>query len=214
MRPKLLDLFCGAGGASMGYHRAGFDVVGVDLKPQPHYPFPFVQADALAPPFDLSGFDVIHASPPCQAWTAYKRRPDHVAPRPELVEPVRSMLRAAGKPYVIENVPGAPVSGFTLCGSAFGLDVRRHRLFETWPVIVLTPPCDHGWQARRFPAATNNRHPRRTVEVGVWRIPLATQQEAMGIAWMPLEELSEAIPPAYTEWIGARLMELLAEGGA
>ena len=199
-------MFCGAGGASMGYSRAGFKVVGVDIVDQPEYPFAFVRGDALNPPVDLSAFDVIHASPPCQAWTAYKRRPDHVAPRPELVEPVRAMLKASGVPYVIENVPGAPVEGFTLCGSSFGLDVRRHRLFETSPRILMTPPCDHGWQARRFPSATNNRHPRKTVEVGVWRIPLATQREAMGIDWMSLETLSEAIPPAYTEWIGERLM--------
>jgi DNA (cytosine-5)-methyltransferase 1 len=203
---RVLDLFCGGGGASAGYARAGFDVVGVDIVPQPHYPFRFVQADALAPPFDLSDFDLIHASPPCQAWTAYKRRPNHVAPRPELIAPVREMVRASGVPWVIENVPGAPVHGVTLCGSMFGLDVRRHRVFETDPPILLTPPCDHGSQAPRFPQATNRANPRRTVEVGVWRIPLATQLEALGVDWeLTREELSEAIPPAYTEWIGSRL---------
>lgn len=203
----MLDLFCGAGGAGMGYHRAGFDVVGVDIRPQPRYPFAFVRGDALRPPVDLSRFDAIHASPPCQGFTAYKRRPGHVAPRANLIPATREMLRATGKPYVIENVPGAPVHGFTLCGSSFGLDVRRHRLFETSPEIILAPPCDHGWQARRFVGATNNRNPRRTVEVGVWRIPLSVQRTAMGVDWMELEELSEAIPPAFTEWIGRQLLE-------
>jgi DNA (cytosine-5)-methyltransferase 1 len=191
----------------MGYHRAGFDVVGVDINDQPDYPFPFVKADALNPPMDLSRFDLIHASPPCQAWTAYKRRPAHVEPSPKLVEPVRAMLKASGVPYVIENVPGAPVEGFTLCGSSFGLDVRRHRIFETWPLILMTPPCEHGWQARRFAQATNRENLRRTVEVGVWRIPIETQRRAMGVDWLPRESLSEAIPPAYTEWIGKRIME-------
>lgn len=197
---RALDLFCGAGGASMGLHRAGFEVVGVDFRPQPHYPFEFHQADALT--FPLDGFDFIWASPPCQAFTAYKRRPNHVAPRENLIPETREKLRRFGAPHVIENVPSAPLEGgFTLCGSMFGLDVRRHREFEAnFP--VLTPPCNHDNGARRFPAATNNKHLRRTVEVGVWRIPLATQQAAMGIDWMELKELSQAIPPAYSEFIG------------
>lgn len=201
---RLLDLFCGAGGASMGYHRAGFTVVGVDIKPQPRYPFEFIQADALD--FDVSGFDVIHASPPCQAFTAYKRRPNHVGEYPDLIWPTRQKLIASGVPWVIENIPRAPLlDPITLCGSSFGLDVRRHRLFES-NVPMLAPPCDHGWQTPRFPQATNRKNLRRTVEVGVYRIPLAVQQAAMGIDWMKLDELSEAIPPAYTEWIGQHLM--------
>ena len=208
-RPRLLDLFCGAGGASMGYHRAGFEVVGVDINPQRHYPFEFVQADALD--FDVTGFDAIHASPPCQAFTAYKRRPNHVGEYPNLIADVRDRLTAAGVPFVIENIPGArselrnPVQ---LCGSSFGLDVRRHRLFES-NVPMLAPPCDHSWQTPRFPQATNRKNLRRTVEVGVYRIPLAVQQRAMEIDWMRLDELSEAIPPAYTEWIGAALWKAL-----
>lgn len=184
----------------MGLHRAGFDVVGVDIAPQPHYPFEFHQADALTYPLD--GFDFIWASPPCQAFTAYKRRPNHVAPRENLIPQTREKLQESGIPHVIENVPGAPLDGsFTLCGSMFGLDVRRHREFEaSFPLMV--PPCDHDRGARRYPAATNNKHLRRTVEVGVWRIPLATQQSAMGIDWMELHELSQAIPPAYSEFIG------------
>jgi DNA (cytosine-5)-methyltransferase 1 len=199
---RVLDLFCGAGGASMGLCWArpyGTEIVGVDIEPQPRYPFTFVQADALT--FPLEGYDFIWASPPCQAFTAYKRRPGHVAPRPNLIPATRERLEAAGVPYCIENVPGAPLERPTmLCGSMFGLDVRRHRIFET-PFPILAPECRHDQQAPRFPPATNRRNLRRTVEVGVWRIPLEVQRKAMGIDWMQLEELSEAIPPAYSEFI-------------
>lgn len=188
----------------MGYHRAGFTVVGVDINPQPRYPFEFIQADALD--FDLDGFDAIHASPPCQAFTAYKRRPNHVGEYPDLIRRVRQGLVVADVPWVIENIPRAPLlNPITLCGSSFGLDVRRHRLFES-NITMLAPPCDHAWQTPRFPQATNRKNLRRTVEVGVYRIPLAVQQKAMGIDWMKLDELSEAIPPAYTEWVGQHLL--------
>jgi DNA (cytosine-5)-methyltransferase 1 len=205
MKPRLLDLFSGAGGAAVGYHRAGFEVVGVDINPQPNYPYEFHQADALTYPLD--GFDAIHASPPCQAFTAYRRRGDGVGDDyPDLIDPVRQRLQATGLPYVIENVAGAPLHNpARLCGSSFGLDVQRHRYFES-NVTLLAPPCDHGWQTPRFPCATNRTNLRRTVEVGVWRIPLAVQQQAMGIDWMTLRELSEAIPPAYTECLGAQLL--------
>src|SRR5712671_6083117 len=148
MRPLAVDLFCKAGGASMGLHRAGYRVIGVDIQPQPHYPFEFVQAHALEPPLDLSRFDLIWASPPCQAYTGMQRintrspRRDH----PRLIEPVRAMLRGAGKPYIIENVAGAPlIDPIVLCGSMFGLRVRRHRLFECsfW---TLRPQCRHDLQ--------------------------------------------------------------------
>jgi len=209
-KPRLLDLFCGAGGAAMGYHRAGFDVVGVDIKPQPRYPFEFHQADALT--FPLEGFDVIHASPPCQRWNAYDRRPmEHRVPRVDLIGPTRE--RVQHLPYVIENVYGAPLlsaATVQLCGSSFGLDVRRHRLFESSaPLLALE--CDHGWQTPRFPQATNRKNLRSTVEVGVWRIPLEVQQAAMGIGWMELRELSESIPPAYTEWIGEQILQRLSD---
>jgi DNA (cytosine-5)-methyltransferase 1 len=202
---RALDLFCGAGGVSAGLHRAGFDVVGIDIEPQPRYPFTFIQADALKPPVKLEAFDFIWASPPCQAFTAYKRRPQHVKERPNLIPATRAMLEESGRPWCIENVQGAPL-GFSvmLCGSMFGLDVRRHRLFET-SAHILTPPCQHHRQTPRFKQATNRRNLRSTVEVGVWRIPLEVQQKAMGIEWMELEELSEAIPPAYSEYI-ARAM--------
>jgi len=192
----------------MGYHRAGFEVVGVDIDDQPDYPFEFHQADALE--FDLAGFDAIHASPPCQSFTAYRRRGGGVGDGyPDLIDPTRRRLEQAGVPYVIENVAGAPLrSAIMLCGSSFGLDVRRHRYFES-NAMLLAPPCDHSWQTPRFPCATNRTNLRRTVEVGVWRIPLEVQQQAMGIDWMPLANLTEAIPPAYTEFIGAQLLRSL-----
>ncbi len=201
---RALDLFCGAGGASMGLHRAGFEVVGIDVKPQPEYPFEFHQADALA--FPLGGFDFVWASPPCQMFTAYRRRPyDPREPLVNLIPQTRERLRALTVPWVIENVPGAPlVDPITLCGSMFGLDVRRHRLFETSHPIV-PRECRHWIWTPRFPCATNRTNLRKTVEVGVYRIPLATQRKAMDIEWMCLQSLSLAIPPAYSEWIATEL---------
>jgi DNA (cytosine-5)-methyltransferase 1 len=202
VRPRALDLFCGAGGASMGLARAGFEVVGVDIKQQPSYPFEFICADALMA--SLDGFDFVWASPPCQGFTAYRRRPGHVKPQVNLIPQTREKLR--GMPHVIENVPGAPLeSPVTLCGSMFGLDVKRHRCFET-SFRLDAPPCDHGMWTPRFPQATNRKNKRKTVEVGVYRIPLATQQRAMGIDWMKLHELSQAIPPAYSEHIARQFL--------
>ena len=200
-RPLLLDLFCGGGGASMGYHRAGFDVVGVDLQPQPHYPFRFVQADALAPPFDLAAFDAIHASPPCQAYTratdwGRDRRGDH----PRLIDVTRDMLRAAGVPYVIENVEDARhdlVDPVMLCGSMFGLPIRRHRYFEAPDLFALLPPCAHSRSDFVFDHGTSGTPESVYRDVG------------MGCDWMTVYESRQAIPPAYTEWIGKRLVEAL-----
>lgn len=206
-RPRMLDLFCGAGGAGMGYYQAGFDVTGVDLAPQPNNPFEFHQADALTYPLD--GFEVIHASPPCQAYSVTAALHDSVYP--ELVAQVRARLTAAGVPYVIENVAGAPLrNAIRLCGSSFGLDVRRHRLFETSPVLIGVPPCAHHLQPEPIDVTgTGGRSTRtRTGGGGEHRKPLnlAHAREAMGIDWMTRPELSEAIPPAYTEWIGRRLV--------
>lgn len=209
-RHRLLDLFCGGGGATRGYQLAGFEVVGVDLAPQPNYVGDhFHQADALT--FPLDGFDAIHASPPCQSFTAYRRRGGGVGDGyPDLIAPVRARLVAAGVPWVIENVAGAPLSSpVMLCGSSFGLDVRRHRFFES-DVALFAPPCDHGWQTPRFPCATNRTNLRCTVEVGVWRIPLDVQRAAMGVDWMTLAELTEAVPPAYTEHLGRQLLNTMA----
>jgi DNA (cytosine-5)-methyltransferase 1 len=210
-RPRLLDLFCGAGGCAAGYHRAGFDVVGVDNRPQPRYPFPFVLADAL----DYvaahgSQYDVIHASPPCQAFTVYRNN-GNVGDHPDLLDPTRQALIAAGLPYVIENVPGAPLlNPVQLCGTSLGIEVRRHRLFETnW--LLLVPDCFHGrFVERKYPGSTGRPNGRTVCNVGEWRVPLARQQAATGIDWMTLEELSQAIPPAYTEFVGRQLMNALA----
>ena len=213
MRPRLLDLFCGAGGAAMGYHRAGFDVVGVDIHPQPRYPFEFHQADALSQlsaVATVSHFVAIHASPPCQFATSYRRRNGVAVNAVNLIPETRRMLEAIGLPYVIENVEQARpylVDPVMLCGSSFGLDVRRHRLFETnWPLVA--PPCDHGWQTPRFPPATNRTNLRSTVEVGSYRCAHLSPA-AMDIAWMTNAEISQAIPPAFTEHIGRQLIDHL-----
>lgn len=198
---KALDLFCGAGGAGEGLRRAGFIVHGVDLRPQPNNPHAFVEADAMTYPLD--GYDFIWASPPCQTHTAYRRRGGGVGDKYEChIAALRDRLRLSGIPYVIENVVGAPLESPTLlCGSMFGLDVQRHRLFEaSFPMF--SPLCDHSRWTARFPCATNRTNKRKTVEIGVWRIPLNVQRAAMGIDWMTLAELTLAIPPAYSEWVG------------
>lgn len=189
-RPRLLDLFCCAGGAGMGYHLAGFDVVGVDSAPQPHYPFEFHQADAMTYP--LEGFDAIHASPPCQhrsVVTPADRRPQH----PNLLTPTLARFRAeATVPWVVENVPGVVPFGhdLELCGSMFGLPIRRHRWFVTTPPIVhLLPPCQH----RRTDLAFSHKGER-------------AYADAMGCHWMSKVEARQAIPPAYTEWIGRQIL--------
>jgi DNA (cytosine-5)-methyltransferase 1 len=159
---RLLDLFCGAGGAGMGYHRAGFTVIGVDLNPQPHYPFEFHQADALT--FPLDGYDAIHASPPCQHYSKMSLcKPGLADTYPDLVEPTRQRLAAAGVPYIIENVEGAPLIEPTrICGSGLGMRLQRHRLFETnWAMWGV--PCAHGqnpWNPAYKHATGRKRHLR------------------------------------------------------
>lgn len=209
-RPRLLDLFCGAGGAAVGYHRAGFDVVGVDINPQPNYPFEFHQADAMA--FPLDGFDAVHASPPCQGYSVTASL--HDSDYPKLVEAVRGRLQAAGIPLVIENVAGAPLlNAVRLCGSSFGLGVRRHRLFETDPVLIGVPPCAHHLQPEPIDVTGTGGPAARKPGGGggIHRKPrnLAHAREVMGIDWMTRPELSEAIPPAYTQWIGEHLAAAL-----
>lgn len=210
---KLLDLFCGAGGAAMGYHRAGFtEIVGIDIAPQPNYPFTFIQGDALNPPVDIAQFDLTHASPPCQHHTRYRNNVPDITDRYEdLIEPTRTLLEAAGVPFVIENVEGAPLdAAVVLCGSMFGLDVRRHRLFETgggFP-FMLSPPCDHKSWTRRFKPSSTRENMRFTIEIGAWDEPLDLQHRCMGYSEvvMELRELSESIPPAYTEYIGTQFL--------
>jgi DNA (cytosine-5)-methyltransferase 1 len=213
---RLLDLCCSWGGAAWGYHLAAqdagirLDITGVDILPMPGYPFRFIQADALT--FPLAGYDFVHASPVCWKWSAYRRRPKLTGKDyPDMIGPLRTRLEDWGGPYAMENVPGAPLRDpVTYCGSSFGLDVRRHRLIEAGGGLMLTaPPCDHGWQTPRFPQATNRKNLRCTVEIGVYRIPLKVQQQAMGIDWMPLKHLSQAVPPAYTRHIGAQLFRSL-----
>ncbi len=215
-RPRLLDLFCGAGGAAVGYHRAGFDVVGVDIKPQPHYPFPFVQTDAfsymhelvsitatllpISPDFHL---DAIHASPPCQAFTKAQKLQGNT--HADLIGPIRDLLEAIGLPYVIENVKGAPLHDpVMLEGQMFdGLNVHRPRLFETnWPldVPVLRAPPPRQTKMGRPPI------PGEAMQVVGHFSDVPAGGEAMGIDWMTQGELAQAIPPAYTELIGHQLL--------
>jgi DNA (cytosine-5)-methyltransferase 1 len=217
--PRLLDLFCGAGGAGMGYHRAGFDVVGVDIEPQPRYPFEFVQMDALQALEHtncLSGFDAIHASPPCQDYSRSMRHLTGGYPR--LIEPVRQRLIATGLPWVIENVPGAPLPvqtdlfgahGLELCGSMFGLRIFRHRLFETSFPITAPRGCDHSLLPMNPHFNVNRRQWRELLGPDV---PLERRwREEMGVGWMNDDEGREAIPPAYTDHIGRQLLAQLAE---
>lgn len=215
-KPRLLDLFCGAGGAAMGYHRAGFDVVGVDIRPQPNYPFTFWLGDALAPGLvdDLGGFDAIHASPPCQAYTHMSNRwrgKDSLADeRPSLIAATRWLLEAIGMPFVIENVLGAKehlVDPVTITGETVGLRVHRPRLFETnWPLMVSKAP------RQKDPVAVYGKQDGRRLwtradgsELHAALLPEAAA--AMGIDWMTWDELREAIPPAYTELVGHQLMQ-------
>lgn len=222
-RPVLLDLFCGAGGAAVGYHQAGFDVVGMDINPQPHYPYHAVQVDVmryLEHPDRISGFvrpdsfDAIHASPPCQHHTKYRNVVKDITDRyQDHIGRLRELLEAVGRPYIIENVEGAPLHNpITLCGSMFDLDVRRHRLFETnWDLPNHPWGCRHRIWGRRFKASTGRKPDSRyTIEIGAWNEPLALQKACMGVDWtISLRELSEAVPPAYTEHIGTQLLHQL-----
>jgi DNA (cytosine-5)-methyltransferase 1 len=211
---RLLDLCCWRGGAGYGYHLAGFEVVGVDIKPQPEYPFEFHQADALA--FPLDGFDAVHISPPCQphsdlkhAWNAHHHE--------DLIPAARERLIASGLPYVIENVPGAPLKDpVTLCGCMFGLGteeyrLERKRLFEaSFPLPQ--PECTCAGDARPVVGVYGGKiRNRRAIPTGSQRsrvgttLPLELGQEAMGITWMNRLGLSQAIPPAYTRFIGQHI---------
>jgi DNA (cytosine-5)-methyltransferase 1 len=213
VRPRLLDLYCAAGGAGMGYFRAGFDVVGVDINQQPHYPFEFIKANVLDLGQDfLRGFDAIHASPPCQLYTRkaanWGRERKHFIEHPDLIEPTRNMLVESGLPHVLENVMGAPMRcDAMLCGTMFGLRIIKHRQFEcSFPVGGLLPDCDHRdvynpWSGKGRSAAEH--------------------REAQGTPWIPqcggasrkagyTGDLNNAIPPAFTQFIGEQLAIHLA----
>lgn len=206
---SLLDLFCGAGGAARGYADAGFLVTGIDINPQPNYPYRFIQRDALTLDYEfLSQFDFIHASPPCQAYSrasALARRGGKTYP--DLVDPTRLMLAASGKPYVMENVLGSPVRpDIALCGSMFGLGVLRHRYFETNTAIRSQLTCNHTGTVKGgdyVTVAGNGGHGEKR---------FSRWADAMGIDWMTRDELKESIPPAFTKWIGLEALLILAPG--
>ena len=216
---RLLDLFCCAGGAGMGYHRAGFDeVVGVDIKNRPHYPFEFHQGDALEFVAQHGReFDAIHASPPCQAFSQAVKI-ENRKKRLNLIPATRDALMVTGKPYVIENVPTARkemLDPVQLCGSFFGLPIRRHRLFES-NVTLWSTPCSHREYPAIYEPAWNRVNKLRVLSIsgGYVRgdVDLETHKAAMGIDWeISMPEMSEAIPPAYTEWIGHQLLESVME---
>lgn len=220
---RLLDLFCKAGGCSVGYHRAGFEVEGVDIEPQPNYPYAFHQMDALEflRTQDLSRFDVIHASPPCQKFSKIQSlgiaRNGSYKEHPDLITPTRELLLEIGKPYVIENVIGAPLNNpVVLCGSMFkGLRVYRHRQFESNMTLYAPEHKPHNDQT---PSAGNGVSPKGFISIcGSGGVKGMNAQEiieywsiAMGIDWMTRKEMAQAIPPAFTEWIGRQLaMQLM-----
>ena len=215
MKPRLLDLFSGAGGAAMGYYRAGFDVTGVDIKPQKNYPFDFVQGDALEYVAEHGHeFDVIHASPPCQAYIKGLTAVNQVLGRnlrhTDLIGATRELLQVTRRPYVIENVLNAPLNNpLKLCGSSFGLLVQRHRYFEC-SFFFLAPPCEHWRQqeAKYWTSWVKNgeRTKAKVVQVYGNAGERHIWPEAMGIDWMSPQEMTEAIPPAYTEYIGEQLL--------
>jgi DNA (cytosine-5)-methyltransferase 1 len=214
-RPRLLDLFCGQGGAGWGYHLAGFDVTGVDIRPMPMHPpaMEFVHGDALTHLAEHGQeYDAIHASPPCRAYTNARHGAPVAYRHPDLIGPVRDALRATGRPYVIENVPGAPLEdAVVLCGAMFGLKTYRHRLFETnWPLKagVPTHPRHTAPTARMGRAAGAGEHHSF---VGNFS-GLAVAREVMQMPWANQDGIRQAVPPVYTELVGASLMAEL--GGA
>jgi DNA (cytosine-5)-methyltransferase 1 len=191
----------------MGYYRAGFEVVGVDITPQPRYPFEFVQADALEyVAAHGHEFDVIHASPPCQRFVATAKQSGTSDQHPDLIEATRAALVELGRPYVIENVPAAPlINPLLLCGTMFSLRVIRHRAFETSPAIYFPPhPCAHPTHG---PGRRGNEGTGEWVSLYGHFAGVTKARQAIGIDWMTRDELAQAIPPTYTEFIGRQITE-------
>jgi DNA (cytosine-5)-methyltransferase 1 len=212
-KPRLLDLFCCAGGAGVGYSQAGFEVVGVDIDPQKNYPLQFIQADALTlDPEFIALFDAIHASPPCQSYSDLAKRNRNADSWPRLIEPVREMLSKSGLPYVIENVEGAPLlEPVVLCGTMFPeLRVLRHRLFEANFEIVPPPhkkhPKVHTFDKRKSHFGKTDEWRDFVQVTGGGNCSIAAARDAMGIQWMTKGEINESIPPAYTLHIGKELL--------
>lgn len=218
-RPRMLDLFCGAGGAAMGYHRAGFEVVGVDISPQPNYPFEFHQDDALKYlEENFARFDALHASPPCQGYSTITPNRSRY---PKLISATREALACSGLPFVIENVQGArrhmAANSVRICGTGLGLPIWRHRIFESNENLEGVA-CQHA----RF---TEKKYWTSFRPRGEHRLSTVVQvygngggkefwPAAMGINWMTWPELAESIPPAYTEFIGRQLLAHVGEAAA
>jgi DNA (cytosine-5)-methyltransferase 1 len=216
VKPRLLDLFCGAGGASRGYHDAGFEIRGVDIKPQPHYPYTFLQMDALAfletliATGEVDVFDAIHASPPCQAYSVAAQSERNAGKEyPDLLAATRTLLEQTGLPWVIENVPGAPMRcDISICGCQVGLELRRIRWFETsWHAFQMAAPHHH---PHPVPSVVGHGTPSWVRDQLGYNPTIADYRASMGIDWMNRDELSQAIPPAYTELIGHQLQSHLA----
>lgn len=224
-RPKCCDLYCGAGGAAMGLYRAGFDVTGFDIAFQKHYPFAFVQANALE--VDLSGFDFVWASPPCQAHTTLKHMPN-AKHHEDLIPATREKLKAWGGLYIIENVPGSTLSPITmLCGTMFDLgtkdgeaELRRHRYFESnifltsmlcrhFRKTVLGVYGDHGGSQKKSRSVGVYGGSGESTRNGYYQFGVKERAEAMGIDWMTNKELTQAIPPAYSEFLGKQILKHL-----
>jgi DNA (cytosine-5)-methyltransferase 1 len=219
-RPLCLDLFCGAGGAAMGLYRAGYDLVGIDNRPQPRYPFRFIQGDALRPPVRLEDFDLIWASPPCQGYSRLRHLPWLREKRwPKLIAPMREALRSSGVDWVIENVEDAPLDGITLCGQMFGLPTYRHRKFECSRLLMEPGHPRHRHVVGRG-RMVNDRRKRinkssgggqfgkneQVITVASGQFKKREGERALGIDWMRVPELAQAIPPAYSEFIGRQLL--------
>lgn len=213
---KLLDLFCCAGGAGHGYYLAGYDVTGVDISPQPNYPahMKFIQADAIEVLDDIEfcrQFDLIHASPPCQRYCPATKIAGNADDHPDFVGIVREKLERIGKPYIIENVPNAPLKNYVLlCGTMFGLQVIRHRKFECSPSIYFPPfGCNHNGKCNTHRGFSSFARGSKYITVAGHNFKLNDAKIAMEIDWMGQDEIKEAIPPAYTRWLGDQMRPYL-----